>query len=117
MPRLEGCLHGLKADPSARADDQDYRHGVMLPLGSAWLTVMCDLGNRTARWGGLKRVSKAIAVNAFPKPLRSHAARLMGANGLVVSRNARELNEGSIGRDATLEGAIVYRMGNMGSKR
>ena len=63
MPRLEGGPHGLKADPSARADDQDYRHGVMLPVGPAWLTVMCDAGSRTARWaGGLKRVSKAVAV-------------------------------------------------------
>src|SRR6516165_4845153 len=52
MPRLERGPHGLKADPSARADDQDYRHGVMLPLGPAWLTVMCDAGSRTARWAG-----------------------------------------------------------------
>src|SRR5262249_50527506 len=52
MPRLEGGLHGLKADSSARADDQDYRHGVMLPVGPAWLTVMCDAGSRTARWAG-----------------------------------------------------------------
>src|SRR5215467_7250511 len=63
MPRLEGGPHGLKADPSARADDQDYRHGVMLPVGRAWLTVMCDAGSCTARWaGGLKRVSRAVAV-------------------------------------------------------
>src|SRR5216684_4030780 len=63
MPRLEGGPHGLKADPSARADDQDYRHGVMLPVGPAWLTVMCDADSRTARWaGGLKRVSRAVAV-------------------------------------------------------
>src|SRR5260221_11607595 len=63
MPRVEGGLYGLKADPSARADDQDCRHGVMLPVGSAWLTVMCDAGNRIARWaGGLKRVSKAAEV-------------------------------------------------------
>jgi hypothetical protein len=62
MPRLEGGLHGLKADPSAGADDQDCRHGVMLPVRPAWLTVMCDAGSRTARWaGGLKRVSKAAS--------------------------------------------------------
>src|SRR5215510_2876861 len=30
MPRLEGGLYGLKADSSARADDQDCRHSVML---------------------------------------------------------------------------------------
>ena len=49
MSRLEGGLHGLKANPSARANDQDCRHGVMLPVGPAWLTVMCDAGSRTAR--------------------------------------------------------------------
>ena len=42
MPCREGGLHGLKPDPSARADDQNCRHGLMLPVGSAWLTVMCD---------------------------------------------------------------------------
>ena len=63
MSRREGGPHGLKADPSTRADDQDYRHGVMLPVGPAWLTVMCDAGSRPARWtGGLKRVSKVVAV-------------------------------------------------------
>jgi hypothetical protein len=63
MSRLEGGLHRLKADSSARADNQDCRHGVMLPVGPAWLTVMCDAGNRIARWaGGLKRVSKAAEV-------------------------------------------------------
>ena len=50
MSRLQGGLHGLKADPSARTDYQDFRHGVMLPVGPAWLTVMCDAGSRTARW-------------------------------------------------------------------
>jgi hypothetical protein len=40
MSRREGGPHGLKADPSTRADDQDYRHGVMLPVDPAWLTVM-----------------------------------------------------------------------------
>jgi hypothetical protein len=63
MPRLEGGLHGLKADPSARADDQDCCNCVMLPGRPAWLTVMCDAGSRPARWAdGLKRASKADAV-------------------------------------------------------
>ena len=36
----------------------------------------------------------------------------------LISRMDRELNEvGSIGSGRALEGAIVYRMGNMGSKR
>src|SRR5262245_10037032 len=49
MSRLEGGLHGLKAYPSARSDDQDFRHGVMLLVGLAWLIVMCNAGSRTAR--------------------------------------------------------------------
>ena len=31
MSYLEGGLHGLKADSSARADDQDCRHGADTP--------------------------------------------------------------------------------------
>src|SRR5260370_13076684 len=63
MSRLEGGLHGLKADSSARADDQDCRHGVMLPVGPALLTVVCDAGSLPARWAGaLKPASKAVAV-------------------------------------------------------
>src|SRR5258707_14755114 len=67
MSRLEGSLHGLKADTSARADDEDCRHGIMLLVGPARLSIMCVVGGHTARW--------AAALNAFPRPLRSHAAR------------------------------------------
>src|SRR5262249_59750247 len=49
MSRPEGGLHGLKAYPSARSDDQDFRHGIMLLVGLAWLIVMCNAGSRTAR--------------------------------------------------------------------
>src|SRR5262245_1939926 len=52
MSRLEGGLHGLKAYPSARSDDQDFGHGVMLLVGLAWLIVMCNAGSRTARRAG-----------------------------------------------------------------
>src|SRR5215472_13602753 len=52
MPRLKGSLHGLKADPPARPDDQDFRHGIMLLVGLAWLIVMCNAGSRTARRAG-----------------------------------------------------------------
>jgi hypothetical protein len=66
MSRLEGGLHGLKADSPARADDQDFRHGVMLLVGPAWLTVMCNAGSRTARWaGGLKHM-KSLAAGVRP---------------------------------------------------
>jgi len=87
MPRLEGGPHGLKADPSARADDQDYRHGVMLPVGPAWLTVMCDAGSRTARWAsGLKRVSRAVAV-ARRAPGRATRSGSATARQSVPSQN------------------------------
>src|SRR5262249_61177294 len=52
MSRPEGGLHGLKAYPSARSDDQDFRHGIMLLVGLAWLIVMCNAGSRTARRAG-----------------------------------------------------------------
>jgi hypothetical protein len=75
MSRLEGGLHSLKADPSAGADDQNCRHGLMLPVGPAWLTVRCDAGSRAARWaGGLKRVSRANAVRT-PRVLRGKPAK------------------------------------------
>jgi hypothetical protein len=32
MSRLKSGLRGLKAAPSAPADDQDFRHSVMLPV-------------------------------------------------------------------------------------
>src|SRR5215831_1212443 len=63
MPCREGGLYCLKPDPSARADDQNCRHGLMLPVGSAWLSVMCDAGSRTARWvDGLKRAFRVVVV-------------------------------------------------------
>ena len=91
MPRLEGGLKGLKADPSARADDQDCRHGVDAPGRTRPLTVMCDAGSRIARLaGGLKRVSKAVAV-----ALRATWPQ----NGLAVSRNRPDAsNEGTARR-------------------
>src|SRR5215470_4732824 len=98
MPRLERGPHGLKADPSARADDQDCRHGVILPLGPAWLTVMCDAGSCTARWaGGLKRVSKAVALhNRIQSPFYGRIIRLdpILLNPLITNRNRRALGDG-----------------------
>jgi hypothetical protein len=50
--------------------------GLMLPVGPAWLTVMCDAGSRTARCAGdLKRVSKVVAV--------ARRASYVAANGLA----------------------------------
>jgi hypothetical protein len=42
MPRLEGGLHGLKADPPACADNQDCRHRLDAFGLPSPLTVMCD---------------------------------------------------------------------------
>src|SRR5262249_17335984 len=49
MSRFEGGLHGLKANPSAGADDQNCRHASKR-LSAPPLIVMCGLGSRTARW-------------------------------------------------------------------
>src|SRR5205814_8579764 len=69
MPRLKGSLHGLKADPSARSDDQDFRHGVMLLVGLAWLIVMCNAGSRTARRvGGLNCISRRLTLGKSRPP-------------------------------------------------
>ena len=43
MTRLEGGLHRLQADPSARADNQDCRHRVMLPGSPPFATQRSDL--------------------------------------------------------------------------
>src|SRR5262249_14864870 len=75
MPRLEAGPHGFKADPSARADDQDYRHGVMLPVGPAWLTVMCDAGSRTARWAGRLEKRFQGRCGRTPRAWPSHPIR------------------------------------------
>src|SRR5262249_3092508 len=66
MSRLQGGLHGLKADPSACTDDQDFRHGVMLPVGPAWLTVMCDVGSRTARWARRFETHEGLVAGVRP---------------------------------------------------
>src|SRR6516162_1203730 len=71
MPRLEGGLHGLKADSSARADDQDCRHGVMLHGRTrlAHRHVRCSQAHRkTGR--GFKRI---LGISIAPKSDRSHA--------------------------------------------
>jgi len=54
MPRLEGGLHRLKADPSARADDvapmmRTVATASCSTIELAWLTIMCNADNRTAR--------------------------------------------------------------------
>src|SRR5262249_18798181 len=71
MPRLEGGLHGLKPDSSARADDQDCPHGVMLHGRTrlAHRHVRCSQAHRkTGR--GFKRI---LGISIAPKSDRSHA--------------------------------------------
>jgi hypothetical protein len=57
MSRLKGGLHGLKADPSARANDQDFRHGVMLLVGPP--------GSRHARYTQPRRKMGGRLVRAI----------------------------------------------------
>src|SRR6516162_1422788 len=74
MPRREGGPHGLKADSSARADDQDCRHGVMLPFGPAWLNrhVRCSQAHRKPRKTG-RGFKRILGISIAPKSDHSHA--------------------------------------------
>src|SRR5262249_11744686 len=49
MPCLKCDLHGLKANSSARADDQDCRHA-SCSRSARLAHVMCDTPSRAARW-------------------------------------------------------------------
>ena len=51
MSCFEGGLHGLKANPSAGADDQKCRHARQCSCLDPPPIVMCDFDSRTARWG------------------------------------------------------------------
>src|SRR5258707_5658469 len=54
---------GSEDNPDVHAHQRSPAAALPLASDPAWLTVMCDAGNRIARWaGGLKRVSKAVAV-------------------------------------------------------
>ena len=52
LSRFEGGLQGLKANPSAGADDQNCRHARQCSCRTRHSSscVMCGLGNGTARW-------------------------------------------------------------------
>src|SRR4029453_4822326 len=55
MTRVAAGLHSLNADPPARADDQDFRHGVMLPVRTRLAHVMCSAGSQHRKMGALLR--------------------------------------------------------------
>jgi hypothetical protein len=85
MSRLEGSLHRLKADASARADDEDCRHGIMLLVGPARLSVMCDVGSHSARWAvGAPSVAATVG-SGFA------AARWPGARSYAVAARCRAI--------------------------
>src|SRR5262245_13855406 len=85
MSRPEGGLHGLKAYPSARSDDQDFRHGVMLLVGLAWLIVMCNAGSRTARRAGrLHMKGRGRECAQVPTTQRGVAVAASVASGAAV---------------------------------
>src|SRR5262245_38515509 len=86
MPRLEGSLHGLKANPSARANNQDCRHGVI--LASTHLAhVICDAGSRTARWAGRARGGTRRLLRLRSWFNRAFQARANGVNGISKSES------------------------------
>src|SRR5262245_29956645 len=82
MARLEGSLHGLKADPSARTDDQDCRHGDILPVDP--LTLICDGGSRTA--SGLGQCLE-IKTSRFQIIIRSDVS-YRGSRNVAVGPNS-----------------------------
>jgi hypothetical protein len=77
MSRLEGGLHGLKANPSARADDQDFTTASCSRFGPAWLTVMCSAGSRTARSAHRLKHMKELAAGV---PAMRPAAAVVAAS-------------------------------------
>src|SRR5262249_4513044 len=86
-----------KANPSARADDQDCSHRVMLLLGPAWLSVMCGLGSHTARWAGSFETHSQGPCGRMPseqKPERSIDFRTTRLR--FHSRRARKRSCGSM---------------------
>src|SRR6516225_5897178 len=83
MSRLKGGLHGLKADPPARPDDQDFRHGVMLLVGPAWLTSCASQPAAPQEGRGLPRlINRLLPVpsqnltHVTPQPREFHLLTL-----------------------------------------
>jgi hypothetical protein len=61
MSRVEASLHSLKADPSARADDQDLRHGAMLPVRTRLAHDHVQCGHSHRKMGALLERQKELA--------------------------------------------------------
>jgi len=63
MARLEGGLNGLKADPSAGADDQDSRHGFDAPAAAL---------RQSATWCPRSRTNVTVTVAGDQLVARQH---------------------------------------------
>src|SRR6266516_1134443 len=98
MPCLECDLHGLKADPSARADDEDCRHGVMLPVGPPG-SPLCALQAAVPQdGGGLNCISRRLTFGKS-RPPRSHPGRYLTPS--PVGNFGRDERGGANGGTAT----------------
>jgi hypothetical protein len=77
MSRFEGGLQGLKANPSAGADDQNCRHARQL-LSDPPLIVMCHVRSRQPHRKMPYAPSPETAAVAQTKPLNSIQKALVG---------------------------------------
>src|SRR6516165_11310841 len=99
MPCLEGGLHRLKADPSARADDEDRRHGFMLH-GRTRLAhhhVRCRQPHR--------KIGERLADKA------AHALPASGAAGAPAATGAHRSPQGATGANASLDPLGFWSVG------
>ena len=85
MSRLEGGLNGLKADPPARADDQDCRHGVLLPVARP----CSHTAAQPASNGSNPRARIAAVIPASTSPVPAVASQ-GGAGGAKPRRPSGE---------------------------
>src|SRR5262245_47473354 len=112
MPCLEGGLHRLKADPSARADDEDRRHGFMLH-GRTRLAhhhVRCRQPHRKIGERLADKAAHALPASGAPAATRAPAATgahrsPQGATGANASLDPLEF--WSVGRQPRLTASAI----------
>ena len=105
MPCLEGGLHRLKADPSARADDEDRRHGFMLH-GRTRLAhhhVRCRQPHR--------KIGERLADKAAHALPASGAAGAPAATRAPAATGAHRRPQGATGANASLDPLEFWSVG------
>src|SRR5215510_6676496 len=105
MPRLEGGPHGLKADPSARADDENRRHGFMLH-GRTRLAhhhVRCRQPHR--------KIGERLADKAAHALPASGAAGAPAATRAPAATGAHRSPQGATGANASLDPLEFWSVG------